>query len=199
MNRYFGREAAQPGGGPGAGTFRCDGYLEEGCLQGADGVRVPLADLPPFLRALLVTDGTVTKILEAYFWEPVRVETVEQRFEDAAAPVPWVEVAVGDRCLVRDARLVGAHSGRAFAEAFSVIRIAFIPADFRDRLIRREIGIGVLIRDSGLESYREVLDMGLETDRGGRPQVFRTYRIVIDGQPVILITEYFPLALYRSL
>ena len=41
--------------------------------------------------------------------------------------------------------------------------------------------------------------MGLETDREGRPQVFRTYRIVIDGQPVILITEYFPLALYRSL
>jgi chorismate-pyruvate lyase len=146
----------------------------------------------------LVTDGTVTKILEAYFWEPVRVDTVEQRFEDLAAPVPWLDVAPGDRCLLRDARLVGVQSGRAFAEAFSLIRIALIPADFQDRLTRREIGIGVLIRDSGLESYREVLDMGLETDRGGRTQVFRTYRIVIDGRPVILITEYFPLELYRE-
>jgi chorismate-pyruvate lyase len=197
MNRYYGRTASDSKAGPATRTFRCDGYLESGYLEGAGNTRVALAELPRFLRALLVTDGTVTKTLEAYFWEPVRVETVDQRFEEAAAPVPWIEVDAGDHCLVRDARLVGAHSGRAYAEAFSIIRIALIPADFRDRLIRREIGIGVLIRDSGLESYREVLDMGLETDDAGVRQVFRTYRIVIDRRPVILITEYFPLALYR--
>src|SRR5262245_31461994 len=32
------------------------------------------AGLPPLLRALLLTDGTVTKVLEAYLWEPIRVE-----------------------------------------------------------------------------------------------------------------------------
>jgi chorismate-pyruvate lyase len=55
----------------------------------------------------------------------------------------------------------------------------------------------VLIRDSGLESYREVLDVGLDRTAGGELAVFRTYRITIEHRPVILITEYFPLALYR--
>jgi chorismate-pyruvate lyase len=192
MRRYYGRSLDDPSESP----FRCDGYLPGGAIRDARGLRLPLADLPPFLRALLVTDGTVTKILEAYFWEPVAVDTLEQRFEDAVAPVPWIGVACGDRCLVRDARLRGVHSGRAFAEAFSLIRTELIPADFRRRLIDREIGIGALIRDSGLESYREVLDVGLERSDDGVESVFRTYRIIIDGHSVILITESFPLALY---
>jgi len=193
MHRYYGL----PDQGPAQSTFRCDGFLRNGQLRAPNGASLALAALPPFLRALLVTDGTVTKILEAYFWEPVTVDTVEQRFEHAAATVPWVEVAEGDRCLLRDARLRGDDSGRCFAEAFSLIRTDLIPADFRQRLIDREIGIGVLIRDSGLESYREVLDVGLVQDGAEPSAVYRTYRIIIERHPVILITEYFPLALYR--
>ena len=194
MNRYYGRAPRPDGSFVPANA--CDGYLPDGVLRDGEGNALSLESLPPFLRALLVTDGTVTKILEAYFWEPVVVETVEQRFEQAQAEVPWVCAAAGDRCLVRDARLRGRHSGRAYAEAFSLIRTEWIPEDFRERLIRREIGIGVLIRDSGLESYREVLDMGLERGEDGAPCVYRTYRIVIERRPVILITELFPLHLY---
>jgi chorismate-pyruvate lyase len=198
MQRYYGRGVHNSSSGDGQGQppFRCDGYVDQGTLRDAHGHGMPLSDLPPFLRALLVTDGTVTKILEAYFWEPVVVDTLEQRFEVAEAPVPWITLATGDRCLIRDARLRGLRSGRAYAEAFSVIRTELIPEGFRRRLIDREIGIGVLIRDSGLESYREVLDVGLDSDQPGKTSVFRTYRIVIDGHPVILISEYFPLEIY---
>jgi len=64
----------------------------------------------------------------------------------------------------------------------------------------------VLIRDSGLESYREVLEVGIEPgDTSGDATlprrsdlVFRTYRIIIGGEPVILITESFPLDLYEE-
>jgi chorismate-pyruvate lyase len=193
MHRYYGRSAAaspQP-------SFRCEGFARDGVVASTLGERLALSDLPPFLRALLVTDGTVTKILEAYFWEQVAVDTLEQRFEPALEPVPWIAVDVGDRCLIRDARLRGVGSGRSFAEAFSLIRVELIPPEFRQRLIDREIGIGVLIRDSGLESYREVLDVGLDRTADGALAVFRTYRIFIEGHPVILITEYFPLDLYR--
>lgn len=172
--------------------------MRAGEITGPNGERLALSQLPPFLRALLATDGTVTKILEAYFWEPLSVDTLEQRLETAADPVPWLEIERGDRCMLRDAQLRGTESGRCFAEAFSVIRIEFIPADFRQRLIDREIGIGVLIRDSGLESYREVLDIGLDRLADDQVAVFRTYRIIIARRPVILITEYFPLALYRQ-
>jgi chorismate-pyruvate lyase len=185
--------------------FRSDGFLRDGTLPSGEGADVPIASLPPFLRALLVTDGTVTKILEAYFWEPVEVQTLEQEFFAAERAVEWIQVRAGDRVLIRRARLAGRDSGRNYVDAFSVIRTELIPATFRQRLIDREIGIGVLIRDSGLESYREVLEVGVEGGGGGPAPsalggqtVFRTYRIIIEGEPVILITESFPLALYRG-
>jgi chorismate-pyruvate lyase len=152
-----------------------------------------------------VTDGTVTKILEAYFWEPVEVQTLRQEFVAAERPIEWIGLSAGDRVLVREARLQGTESGQIYATAFSAIRTELIPGSLRQRLIDREIGIGVLIRDSGLESYREVLEVSVEPDRSaevaGDPEnrdlVCRTYRIIIDREPVILITESFPLSLYR--
>jgi chorismate-pyruvate lyase len=181
--------------------FRCDGFQRDGDIPRPGGIGLPLAGLPPFLRALLVTDGTVTKILEAYFWEPVAVDTLAQDLTAAGRDIPWLEIAGGDSVLVRQAQLRGTDSGKVYARAFSVIRTERVPAAFRQRLIDREIGIGVLIRDSGLESYREVLEVGApaeDSEDPGGEQVFRTYRIIIDRAPVILITETFPLALYRA-
>jgi len=198
MRRYYGLSAQDPAPGSTRAPFRCDGFVRDGSILTPSGDRVPLTALPPFLRALLVTDGTVTKILEAYFWEPVSVDTREQRFETAVESVPAIQVQPGDRCLIRDARLRGTDTGRSFAEAFSLIRVELIPGGFRQRLIDREIGIGVLIRDSGLESYREVLNVGLDQDAEGQGSVCRTYRIIIERRPVILITECFPLALYTE-
>jgi chorismate-pyruvate lyase len=185
--------------------FRCQGFLRDALLRRRDGQGLPIQALPPFLRALLVTDGTVTKILEAYFWEPVEVVTLQQELVNAEHPIDWIRVIPGEQVLLRQARLSGADSARIYATAFSVIRPKLIPETFRQRLIDREIGIGVLIRDSGLESYREVLDVGMEpmaetsdaTALGQSDLVFRTYRIIIEGEPVILITESFPLDLFK--
>jgi chorismate-pyruvate lyase len=66
------------------------------------------------------------------------------------------------------------------------------------------LGIGELIRDCGLETFRELLEMGVSgsTPPGGDVElaagshIHRTYRIVIDGRPAILVTEYFPLAVF---
>jgi chorismate-pyruvate lyase len=201
VERYYGKPRDADWRDP----FRSDGFLRDGTIPREGGADVPIASLPPFLRALLVTDGTVTKILEAYFWEPVEVCTLEQEFFDAERPVDWIRVGAGDRVLIRRARLEGRESGRTYVHAFSVIRTQLIPAAFRRRLIDREFGIGVLIRDSGLESYREVLEVGVAPSDAaasqaprGEETVFRTYRIIIEREPVILITESFPLALYRS-
>jgi chorismate-pyruvate lyase len=171
--------------------------VRNGTIACEQGPPLPIETLPPFLRALLVTDGTVTKALEAYFWEPVVVDTLRQEFIQAADQIPWIEVEPGDQVMIREALLRGTDSNKQYARAFSVIRSELIPASFRQRLINREIGIGVLIRDSGLESFREVMEVGVEPALTETEQsLFRTYRIIIDGQPVILISETFPLALY---
>jgi chorismate-pyruvate lyase len=192
VQRYYRRTASTHAANP----FRCEGFVRDGTIDRQDGTAVALDGLAPFLRALLVTDGTVTKIIEAYFWEPVVVDTLRQEFVVAADEIPWIGISGGERIMVRRARLRGADSGKHFAHAFSVIRTELIPDHFRQRLIDREIGIGVLIRDSGLESYREVLEVGIEQDAEGNDALFRTYRIIIAGEPVILITETFPLQLY---
>lgn len=193
VDRYYRRPLPNSGPNP----FRCQGFVRNGTITCEDGTPLPIETLPPFLRALLVTDGTVTKALEAYFWEPVVVDTLRQEFIASAADIPWIEVDPGDQVMVREALLRGTDSNQHYARAFSVIRSELIPASFRERLINREIGIGVLIRDSGLESFREVMEVGVEPapidhDRA----LFRTYRIIIDGQPVILISETFPLSPY---
>lgn len=194
VDRYYRRPLPQSGPNP----FRCEGFVRNGTIAKRTGSPLRIETLPPFLRALLVTDGTVTKALEAYFWEPVVVDTLRQECIIAEAEIPWIEVTPGDAVLVREALLRGGDSQRHYVRAFSVIRSALIPASFRERLINREIGIGVLIRDSGLESFREVMEVGVEPEPiEGEAALFRTYRIIIDGKPVILITETFPLALYR--
>jgi len=201
VQRYYDKTQDAGAGNPFQGH---QGFLGDARIRRAGGADVPIRDLSPFLRTLLVMDGTVTKTLEAYFWEPVEVVTLQQEFVHAERPIVWIQVDPGDRMLIRHARLSGIESKRAYATAFSVIRTQLIPEAFRQRLIDRQIGIGVLIRDSGLESYREVLEVGIEPTSGNgdstTPEksdlVFRTYRIVIDGEPVILITEHFPLNLY---
>ncbi len=200
--------------------FRCQGFVRGGTMACRDGSRRAIQSLPAFLRALLVTDGTVTKILEAYFWEPVIVDTLYQEFTAAQVAIPWIEIQPGDQALVRQVRLRGADTGHEYARADSVIRAERVPDHFRRRLLNREIGIGALIRDSGLESYREVMEVGVnpcasESSDGAvhghlapsaqvqelnseGDSVFRTYRIIIGNEPVILITETFPLALFCS-
>ncbi|MGB5735954.1 MAG: chorismate pyruvate-lyase family protein, partial [Thiohalocapsa sp.] len=142
VERYYRR--AEGNGGP--NPFRCEGFVRGGTIACAGCEPIAIDTLPAFLRALLVTDGTVTKMLEAYFWEPVVVDTLRQEFITAEAEIPWIDIAARDRIMVRRARLRGADSGKHYAHAFSVIRTELIPPHFRQRLIDREIGIGALIR-----------------------------------------------------
>lgn len=191
-----------------ARPFRCEGYVRDGTIPKGNHEDVLMDKLPPFLRTLVVTDGTVTKSLEAYYWEPIRVDTVDQELTTAASSLEWLHIEKGEEILTRQVRLVGENSGKIYACAFSVIRPDHIPGDLRQRLIDREIGIGVLIRDSGLETYREVLEVGVDQgmascymnqldDPSNHDLVFRTYRIFMGGKPTILITETFPWALYQ--
>lgn len=189
--------------------FKKEGFVKDWSIpQRGQESKLPMEDVPPFLRTLLVTDGTVTKSLEAYFWEPVNVVPTDQGLRKAEYDVPWLKVGHGEDVLTREVKLQGANSHQVYATAFSIIRPRIIPAFFRQRLLRGEIGIGMLIRDSGMESYREVLEIGLEkfptfhyqegTDKMQKLNVlFRTYRIVLGGQPAILITERFPKALFE--
>lgn len=189
-------------------AFRCEGYVRDGVISNGQQKDIPMDKLPPFLRTLIVTDGTVTKTLEAFYWEPVSVDILEQDLTQAELPIEWLDVKKTDDVLIRKVHLRGEHSGKIYASALSVIRPGVIPAEQSKRLMERSIGIGALIRDAGVESYRELLEVGVEQsptymhiDDIDNPQpqdlVYRTYRIFIGGKPALLITEFFPWNLYQ--
>ncbi|MFC1749185.1 chorismate--pyruvate lyase family protein [Pseudomonadota bacterium] len=188
-------------------SFRHKGYLPEGALDNGNQEESLIAGLPPFLRTLVVTDGTVTKTLEAYFWEPVIVEPLSQGIKPADEDIHWLEIEKGNDVLLRNVRLKGHKTENVYAFASSIVNLNRLPASFRDKLINGDLGIGELIRDSGLETYREILEIGACTKNSYSnakqvdnetpiDMVYRTYRIILNQHPAILITETFPLSLY---
>lgn len=185
--------------------YKSEGYIGGGTIELATGGSIAMDILPPILRTLLVTDGTVTKLLEAYFWEPINVVTQKLEACFLEQPLPWLQASSGERVLLRDVELRGVHSGRLYASAFSVVRLLAFDTTLVDALCLGEIGLGVLIRDSGLESYRELLELTAFSDMADLPVVVdirpmrmqRSYRITAGGTPAILITECFPCAAYE--
>ncbi|HTM46630.1 MAG TPA: chorismate pyruvate-lyase family protein [Polyangiaceae bacterium] len=178
-------------------VFRSRGFSADGVVGALSHKELALAALPPFLRTLLVADGTVTKSLEAYYWEPISVDTVWQKPMAAEADIPWLNVAQGQEVIGRRVNLRGTQSGNIYTHAFSVVRPERIPEQLRQKLIAGSLGIGELIRDCGLETYRELLEIDVARAEQGE-QIYRTYRIVMGGEPSILVTEHFPVDVFRN-
>lgn len=207
----FPTPADEPASAPPETFFNTRGYVPGGLIQSRLGAPFDLAAAPPFLRVLLVTDGTVTKSLEAFFWEPVAVDNLGQTpIRPADAPhgadaLAWLGPRADESLLHRRVRLRGANSGVVYAYAESLLRLDGLPTGLREDLLTGRIGIGELLRQQGLEAYREIVDVGaredeslapvLELPRCGR-LLYRTYRVMMRGEPSMLITETFPVSRY---
>lgn len=186
--------------------FRSSGYLADDGFTATDGTRFSIGDLPPFLRTLLVADGTVTKSLEAWFWEPVQVVPLKNVKTRLKHRVEGLQANTGDEILMREIRLRGQRSGVSYARARSTLALQALPEDLRRGLLEGKIGIGELLREQYVETYREVIALdylpagetaGKLDPIAGSDIVSRSYRIRVRGVPAILVTEYFPLSAYR--
>jgi chorismate-pyruvate lyase len=192
---------------PMEGYFKSKGYVAGGVITNSRNENFDIEAVPPFLRVLLVTDGTVTKSLEAFFWETVVVDNLGQSPVTMTTDNDWVGIKKGDVALQREVRLRGTDSNTVYAYAKSLLRLDFLPEQVRNDLLEGRIGIGELLRERGLETYREILDMGREIDENLSPVfetkrcgelLYRTYRVMMKGEPTILITEKFPYRLFTG-
>ncbi len=187
--------------------FRSHGYLPSGTLICADGEELDLRRLPRFLRTLLVADGTVTKSLEAYFWEAVSIVPVAQENILLERSLPELDAASGDTVLRREVILKGEHSSTQYAFARSFLRLDTINSTLRSALEKGVIGIGELLREQGIETYREIVSIqyyehapkdDLSLSCLSFPAVGRSYRIRVSGMAAFLVTEYFPISVYAT-
>jgi len=157
--------------------------------------------LSPILRVLLVTDGTVTRTLAAYFGEAIEVDVLEHAETTSEIPYPQIDIAAGEHILHRYVRLLGRDSRRVYAVAESVAMLEHISEQMRRQLIHEHKGIGELLREGRLETYRELLTANLTAasqwaehlQLAATAQVVtRDYRIYQGGRAVLLIREIFP-------
>jgi len=162
---------------------------------------IDLAALSPLQQILLTTDGTVTEILEAYAGEAMQVVKLEQAVLEDAEPVAWLDAEHGGEILKRHILLQGSDSRRNFLYAESRIAVAHLDERVRRGLMESDKPIGLLLLEFRIETFKEILDCGRRsagalaghfTVDPEQALVFRTYRMISGGRPLMLITEMFP-------
>ena len=166
---------------------------------------INLSQLTSFQRALLVIDGTVTQFIEAYTFSPIEVVLLHQETQTLSTDHVWLDAEKGTEVVFRQVVLqTERNEGQqptVHAYATSIIVLDRIPQIIREGLTVKGQGLGRLLQHSGLESRRDLLWWGLKrpkdlpealADLEGKPFLSRTYRVVTDGQPIMLINEHSP-------
>ena len=172
----------------------------------ATSKEINIAQLTPFQRALIVTDGTVTRLIEAYTLAPVEVVLLHQTEQTLSTEHIWLELPSGAPVISREVLLhtssISDDTPKIQAYATSLIVSQHLPKGILDELESDPAGLGGILQDSGLETRRELLWCCCETAQDlpeaiahleGELLLSRTYRVFANKKPIMLITEKFPL------
>lgn len=147
-----------------------------------------------------MTDGTVTKILEAQFWEPITVDKWLHAEEQSSTAIPDLGIAAGDGIIKRRVGLRGQRSRTVYVAAETVVATQRFSPSFRQVLKESGRGIGDLIREHRLETFRDIvrveqIEAGAWADilsvSPENPVWIREYYVYHQGHPSVGITEVF--------
>ncbi len=162
-------------------------------------------DLLLAARLLLVTDGTVTELLEAMLREPIKLGYKKQSIDhidniDHTALFPEMQHQ-DTACLQRIITLRGSKTNMDWLYAESVILHESLNATVQLMLIEKKIPIGAILSEYVPDSHRHLIDCGIATHTAAAkrlkldPQyqfVYRVYQIIDGTAPIMGITEWFP-------
>ena len=156
-----------------------------------------------FQRILLATDGTVTDLIALYTGESIRVKKLEQSIRLDSAPTA-LQCSAPTRLLHRRILLAGATKNYLYADSIFVFER--FSDSIQQQLLNTDKPIGLMWKEERLETYREIVDQGVETsaqvaEHFGLPAaaefVSRTYLIHHKGKPLGSITEKWPVDYFR--
>lgn len=82
--------------------------------------------------------------------------------------------------------------GLVIMHAESKIKTKYLPITLRDKIIGGEGGIGSLIENLRIETFKQIKNIGFDRRR---MEIYRIYDIYIRRQLAITIKEYFPVDL----
>lgn len=159
-------------------------------------------------RMLLGADGTVTHILEAYADEPIEAIKLHQEFDTRRPTDGALDLPEGAAVLRREVVLRGRRSRRNLLYASAVLAVGRIAPKLLEVLVSTDQPIGRVLVANRIETFREILEVGRGPAEaagahfGALPTaelISRTYRILSQGQPLMVITERFPAHFFLEL
>jgi chorismate-pyruvate lyase len=143
------------------------------------------AEIPNVLKVLLTTDGSITAALEVLYGA-INICALSQKHARLDAKTA-LKFSFPECSLIKRKTEISA-SGRVLVSAVSFIALDLMPEKFAKDLLAAKLPIGKIIAKYGLETRREIEDIEYDakTKRFGR-----VYKIIFNGSPVMLITEFF--------
>ena len=168
------------------------------------------SDLSRFQKILLITDGTVTKLLEHYLSEPIVVHKLNEEIQRNISTFPdYYHLSIHQPVdiLQREICLQGKNTGENWTYAKSTIFIDHLSADFRQDLLESNQPIGKLWIKYRLETYKRILLIKKEKAGQLAPYfniatdeqiISRTYSVYSNRKIIMIITEKFPCSFFQD-
>jgi chorismate-pyruvate lyase len=120
------------------------------------------SSLSPFQKILLIADGTLTNILEAFLNEPIGIVKLSEEIVSIPGDIQALEIKAGTFVLERKILLQGKTSQRNWLYAASVIVLERIEEKFREKLIKSHTPIGKLWIEHKTETFKEIFTYSRE-------------------------------------
>jgi beta-ribofuranosylaminobenzene 5'-phosphate synthase len=153
-------------------------------------------------RLLLMTDGSVTTLLEVLTGKPVLVQTMLQQVVKADTErAATLDVEEGDNVNYRVVVLKNDDSDKPLIYAESYTPVARLQQGLRHDLMKADIPIGRIMTERKIESRREIRDIEIVSNEElcelfGVPDTVlflsRTYDIIRHDMVLMHIKETFP-------
>jgi chorismate-pyruvate lyase len=149
--------------------------------------------------ALARASGPVTTFLEQLVGEPIDAHDRRHRMA-AAASSNDLHVPDGHPLLDRSAVLRGRTSGRPYVAAETLLVVSRLPGTVRERLEVGSDPIGRVFEEEGIAFTRGPIVPADRAPHGLPPEgdgvaeeclLARSYRVDVDGSPVMKVSEWF--------
>lgn len=182
---------------------------ENPVLQSLEEIEKKTGPLSNAQRALLTTDGSITRLLEVFCKGPVSVRTVCQEVIRASEDVAQeLEIKQGEEVNHRVVDLFNQSNNTTLIHAVSYTPLMRLPDGARSRLMNADEPIGIILRDEKIESRRELISVHYSGCHPWNPEksntipsgpyLSRKYRIIHNNLPLFFIEEMMPVDLFSG-
>lgn len=154
--------------------------------------------LTPMQRVMLISNGTLTDILQAFTSEKIGVHKLaEERMP--CHNTRYLSLFGTGEAIKRSVVLYGERSLRHYVYAETYLALKQLPQALAEDLRERSEPLGRLLLKYRLETFKELIDLRLgKSDQAARYLgpgpgfLIRRYKVYMQDRPCIVIQEYFP-------